>query len=197
LGRINRHPKEVANWQEFVDGDQQLAITLAPLEQGLILEKPLLALIAEPQLFGERIQQQRRRRQSQESAELVVKNLTELKLGAPVVHIDHGVGRYRGLETITIDDQTNEFLTLEYAEGARLYVPVTSLHLISRFSGADEDLAPLHKLGNEAWQKAKRKAAEQVRDTAAELLDVYARRAARKGFAFADPKAAYTQFAAA
>src|SRR5690606_4617306 len=150
----------------------------------------------EPQLFGERVQQQRRRRQSQENAELVVKNLTELKPGAPVVHIDHGVGRYRGLETITVDDQTNEFLTLEYAEGARLYVPVTSLHLISRFSGADEELAPLHKLGNDAWQKAKRKAAEQVRDTAAELLDVYARRAARKGFAFSDPKAAYLQFAA-
>lgn len=196
LGRINRRPREVASWQEFVEGDQHLAISLAPLEQGLILNQPSLALIAEPQFFGERVQQQRRRRQSQENAELVVKNLTELKPGAPVVHIDHGVGRYRGLETITVDDQTNEFLTLEYAEGARLYVPVTSLHLISRFSGADEELAPLHKLGNDAWQKAKRKAAEQVRDTAAELLDVYARRAARKGFAFSDPKAAYLQFAA-
>src|SRR5690606_34446966 len=91
----------------------------------------------------------------------------------------------------------NEFLTLEYADGAKLYVPVTSLHLISRYSGSDEELAPLHKLGNDAWQKAKRKAAEQIRDTAAELLDVYARRAARKGFAFDDPKAAYEQFASA
>src|SRR5690606_8063942 len=128
--------------------------------------QPKLALISEAQLFGERIQQQRRRKQSQDNADLVVKNLTELKIGASVVHIDHGVGRYRGLETITIDNQTNEFLTLEYADEAKLYVPVTSLQLISRYSGCDEQRATLHKVGSDAWQKAKRKAAEQIRDTA-------------------------------
>jgi len=142
------------------------------------------------------VQQQRRRRQTQTNADAVIKNLTELSIGAAIVHIDHGVGRYRGLETITVDGQTNEFLTLEYADNAKLYVPVTSLHLISRYSGAENDLAPLHKLGSETWQKAKRKTAEQIRDTAAELLDVYAKRAARKGFAFPDPGTAYELFSA-
>ncbi len=196
LGRIRIKPVQMESWSEFLASSAKVAITIAPLDQGLFLEEPRLALIAESQLFGERVQQQRRRKQAQDNADMVVKNLTELKIGAAVVHIDHGVGRYRGLETITIDNQTNEFLTLEYADEAKLYVPVTSLHLISRYSGAEDDLAPLHKLGNESWQKAKRKAAEQIRDTAAELLEVYARRAARKGFAFPDPQTAYEAFAA-
>ena len=201
LGRIRKLPKVVEDWNEFCEVSEPLAITVAPLEQGLLQtadnNHSALALIAESQLFGERVQQQRRRKQVQDNADLIVKNLTELKPGAPVVHIDHGVGRYRGLETITVDDQTNEFLTLEYADEAKLYVPVTNLHLISRYSGSDEELAPLHKLGSDAWQKAKRKAAEQIRDTAAELLDIYARRAARKGHAFEDPKVAYDNFASA
>lgn len=196
LSRIRIVPVIVDSWKTFIHGKDKLAITTAPLEQGLLLADPAIALITETQLFGERVQQTRRRKQSQDNADLIVKNLTELKIGSPVVHIDHGVGRYRGLQTITIDDQTNEFLTLEYADETKLYVPVTNLHLISRYSGTDEELAPLHRLGNEAWQKAKRKAAEQIRDTAAELLEVYARRAARKGFAFADPKEAYLNFAA-
>ncbi|WP_347329607.1 transcription-repair coupling factor [Marinimicrobium locisalis] len=197
LGRIRVKPSVVESWSGFVDSNEPLALSVAPLDQGLLLSDPKLAVIAESQLFGDRVQQQRRRRQAQDASDLVVKNLTELKPGAPVVHIDHGVGRYRGLETLEVDSQATEFLTLEYAEGAKLYVPVTNLHLISRFSGADEELAPLHKLGSEQWQKAKRKAAEQVRDAAAELLDIYARRAARKGFAFDDPKAAYESFSAA
>ncbi len=197
LGRIRINPTIVESWQAFIEGDQRLALVVAPLEQGLLLEQPSLAIISEAQLFGERIAQQRRRKTTPDNnTELVVKSLTELKTGAPVVHIDHGVGRYRGLETLDIDSQTTEFLTLEYAEGAKLYVPVTNLHLISRYAGGDEELAPLHRLGSESWQKAKRKAAEQVRDTAAELLDIYARRAARKGHAFEDPKAAYDSFAA-
>jgi len=197
LGRIRVKPAIVEHWSDFIDGDAPLALVVGALDQGLQLQNPAIAVIAESQLFGERVQQQRRRRQAQDNSDLVVKNLTELKPGAPVVHIDHGVGRYRGLETLELDSQNTEFLTLEYAEGAKLYVPVTNLHLISRFSGADEELAPLHRLGSETWQKAKRKAAEQVRDAAAELLDIYARRAARKGHAFEDPKAAYDSFAAA
>lgn len=196
LGRIRIRPASVDNWEDFYTSSEKLAITVAPLEQGLLQADPKLALIAESQLFGERIQQQRRRQKSQDNADMVVKNLTELKIGAAVVHIDHGVGRYRGLETITVDNQTNEFLTLEYADEAKLYVPVTNLHLISRYSGAEDDLAPLHRLGSESWQKARKKAAEQIRDTAAELLEVYARRAARKGFAFPDPKTAYEAFSA-
>ena len=197
LGRIRVHPTIVDNWDAFAQDDARLALSVAPLDQGLRLQDPNVVVIAESQLFGDRVRQQRRRRQAQDNSDLIVKNLTELKPGAPVVHIDHGVGRYRGLETLEVDSQSTEFLTLEYAEGAKLYVPVTNLHLISRFSGADEELAPLHRLGSEQWQKAKRKAAEQVRDAAAELLDIYARRAARKGFAFDDPKAAYESFAAA
>ncbi|MDO3386386.1 transcription-repair coupling factor [Gilvimarinus sp. SDUM040013] len=196
LNRIRLRPKEVTGWHAFAQGDDKIAITVGNIDQGLCIDDPAIALITESQLFGERVQQTRRRRQSQENADNVVKNLTELQVGAPVVHIDHGVGRYRGLETISVEGEANEFLMLEYAEDAKLYVPVTSLHLISRYSGADENVAPLHRLGSEQWGRAKRKAAEQVRDTAAELLDIYARRAARKGYAFGDPKADYLTFAA-
>ena len=101
-------------------------------------------------------------------------------MDAPVVHIDHGVGRYRGLQTIEVDGQSAEFLVLEYADQAKLYVPVANLHVISRYSGSDDDHAPLHRLGGELWAKAKRKAAEQIRDVAAELLEIYAKREARK-----------------
>ncbi|MDC0174425.1 transcription-repair coupling factor, partial [Pseudomonadales bacterium] len=117
-------------------------------------------------------------------------------IDSPVVHIDHGVGRYLGLQTLSIDNQETEFLTLGYQDDARLYVPVSALHLISRYAAADEALAPLHKLGGDTWEKAKRKAAEQVRDVAAELLNIYARREAKKGFAFPEPDEAYEEFAA-
>ncbi|HCU0721034.1 TPA: transcription-repair coupling factor, partial [Pseudomonas aeruginosa] len=147
-------------------------------------------------LFGQRVMQRRRREKTRDGGDAVIKNLTELREGAPVVHIDHGVGRYLGLITLEVDNQQAEFLMLQYAEDAKLYVPVANLHLIARYTGADDALAPLHRLGSETWQKAKRKAAEQVRDVAAELLDIYARRAAREGFAFKDPQADYATFSA-
>tara|TARA_R110002124_G_scaffold52221_3_gene150492 strand:- start:646 stop:2727 length:2082 start_codon:yes stop_codon:yes gene_type:complete len=125
----------------------------------------------------------------------IIRNLTELREGAPVVHIDHGVGRYLGLTNLTVEDQETEFLVLAYAEEAKLYVPVANLHLIARYSGSEDESAPLHRLGSEQWQKAKRKAAEKVRDVAAELLDVYARRAARAGFSFSAPERDYQSFA--
>ena len=195
LQRNHIKPAIVDSWQQFIDGSEALAITIAPLETGLSL--PNIMVIAEPQLFGQRVMQTRRRRKAKDNSEAIVKNLTELKIGAPVVHIDHGVGRYRGLQDIAIDSQNTEFLALEYADGAKLYVPVSSLHLISRYSGADEELAPLHRLGSEQWQKAKRKAAEKIRDVAAELLDIYARRAARPGQKMQIPKQDYETFAAA
>ena len=112
----------------------------------------------------------------------------ELKPGAPVVHLDHGVGRYQGLITLEVDGQKLvEFLLLVYADDAKLYVPVSSLHLISRYAGIDENLAPWHKLGSERWTTAKRQALEKIRDTAAELLEVYARRDAGKGHACKPP----------
>lgn len=197
LERLKLRPQAVDSWPDFVTSKARLAITIAPLDEGLQLNEPALALIAESPLFGQRVMQRRRReKRSDGSNDAVIKNLTELREGAPVVHIDHGVGRYLGLATLEIEGQAAEFLTLEYAEAAKLYVPVANLHLIARYTGSDDALAPLHRLGSEAWQKAKRKAAEQVRDVAAELLDIYARRAARVGYAFADPALDYATFSA-
>ncbi|MBD9398083.1 transcription-repair coupling factor [Pseudomonas sp. PDM11] len=194
LARLKLKPKEVEGWPQFCASKERLGITIAPLDEGLQLED--IALIAESPLFGQRIMQRRRREKTRDAGDNVIKNLTELREGAPVVHIDHGVGRYLGLVTMEFDGQAAEFLALMYAEEAKLYVPVASLHLIARYTGSDDALAPLHRLGSEAWQKAKRKAAEQVRDVAAELLDIYARRAAREGYAFRDPKADYETFSA-
>jgi len=198
LERLKLRPKTLDSWQEFIDSKERLAITIAPLDEGLVLEQPALALVAESPLFGQRVMQRRRRekRADGHSNDAVIKNLAELREGAPVVHIDHGVGRYLGLATLEVENQVAEFLMLAYAEDAKLYVPVANLHLIARYTGSDDELAPLHRLGSEAWQKAKRKAAEQVRDVAAELLDIYARRAAREGYAFADPKLDYETFSA-
>ena len=195
LGRLKLKPREVNGWVDFLASGERLNICIAPLDEGLLLDD--LALIPESPLFGQRVMQRRRREKTRDHGDNVIKHLTELREGAPVVHIDHGVGRYQGLVTLDYDGQSNEFLVLQYADDAKLYVPVTSLHLIARYTGSDEALAPLHKLGSEQWQKAKRKAAEQVRDVAAELLDIYARRAARKGYAFKDPAADYETFSAA
>ena len=196
LARLKLRPQEVDGWPAFLQSDERLAITIAPLDDGLLLQQPELALIAESPLFGQRVMQRRRREKIRDAGENVIKNLTELREGAPVVHIDHGVGRYQGLVTMEFDGQAAEFLQLQYAEDAKLYVPVASLHLIARYTGSDDALAPLHRLGSEQWQKAKRKAAEQVRDVAAELLDIYARRAAREGYAFQDPQLDYDTFSA-
>nr|WP_313486702.1 transcription-repair coupling factor [Stutzerimonas kunmingensis] len=194
LARLKLRPQEVEGWEEFLASQERLAITIAPLDEGLQLDD--VALVAESPLFGQRVMQRRRREKSRDGGENVIKNLTELREGSPVVHIDHGVGRYQGLVTLEIEGQAQEFLLLQYAEDAKLYVPVASLHLIARYTGSDDALAPLHRLGSETWQKAKRKAAEQVRDVAAELLDIYARRAAREGYAFKDPQVDYETFAA-
>ena len=195
LGRYDLKPQPVADWAGFLASPARLAITIAPLEQGLVGDD--FILVAESQLFGLRVQQRRRRKATSADgqAELAVRSLSELQPGAPVVHIDHGVGRYQGLVTLDMDGQTQEFLLLEYADQAKLYVPVARLELISRYAGSDDALAPLHRLGTEQWQKARRKAAEQVHDTAAELLNLYARRAARKGHGFDLDEAEYALFA--
>jgi len=157
-------PATVAGWQAFSDSkNTSLAITIAPMEQGMVLPGQQLALITETALFGERILQRRRRDKPTELDDAGYRDLSELRMGSPVVHIDHGVGRYRGLETISAGGQADEFLTLEYAGGARLYVPVSSLHLISRYAGTDEEHAPLHKLGTDRWSTAKQKALEKIR----------------------------------
>lgn len=203
LQRIQIRPAELDSWTDFVtdNSESNIAITIAPLDKGLVISdenaKPQLVLISENQLFGQRIMQRRRRSKSKSQAENVIRNLTELKEGSPVVHLDHGIGRYLGLQTLEIDNQVNEFLMLEYAGESKLYVPVSSLHLISRYGGDSEGAPALNKLGTEKWAAAKRKAQEKIRDTAAELLDVYARREARVGFKFNKPDQDYQRFAAA
>ncbi len=179
--------------QEFLQSSHQVAIAVAPLERGLLLED--FVLIVENQLFEQRVVQRRRRKSSEVSEEFLVKSLAELSIGAPVVHIDHGVGRYGGLVTLEIDEQTHEFLQVDYADNAKVYVPVANLQLISRYSGGDPDHAPLHKLGTDTWNKAKRKALEKIHDVAAELLNIQARRQAKPGLAFDIDEHAYQQFA--
>ena len=198
LQRNHLHASVVQDWQSFLSSDQNFCLCVADLERGFAEPESDVVLITEQQLFGERVLQKRRReRERDNAADLVIKSLTELRIGAPVVHIDHGVGRYLGLQTLSIDDQDTEFLCLGYQEDAKLYVPVASLHLISRYTGSEEGNAPLHRLGGDVWQKAKRKAAEQIHDVAAELLNIYARRAAKKGFAYALPDDSYQHFASA
>ncbi|MBC7982929.1 MAG: transcription-repair coupling factor [Candidatus Obscuribacterales bacterium] len=171
----------VENWQQFVERDVKLALTVSPLATGLLLKEPSLALIAEEQLFGERAKQERRRRRADRDPERIIRDLSDLRTGSPVVHEQYGVGRYLGLQAMNVGGMPGEFLVLEYADGDKLYVPVHALELISRYTGAPAETAPLHKLGSDTWQKAKRKAAQRIRDTAAELLDLYSRRAARPG----------------
>ncbi len=187
-------PIIVHNWSEFLATDSKFALTIAPLERGLCL--PNVTVIAESQLFGQRVMQRRRRKATsgEGAAELAIRSLSELNIGVPVVHIDYGVGRYQGLVTLEIDGETQEFLQLTYADSAKLYVPVANLHLIARYSGAEDSSAPLHKLGTESWQKARKKAAEQVYDVAAELLSINARRAARAGYAFKLDELEYSKF---
>jgi len=188
-------PEPVQNWQDFLDKRPAPGITVTPMESGLWLESPEFVLIAETQLFADHVSQPRRRGKYSDNTDLIIKSLTELHLNAPVVHIDHGIGRYKGLQTFEVEGQLTEFLVLEYADEAKLYVPVSSLHLINRYSGADADHAPLNKLGSDQWEKAKRKAAQKVVDVAAELLDVYARREAQKGMKFTVPEDDYKIFA--
>ena len=196
LGSYGIRPRILPDWQAFQQSDGEIALIVAPLEQGLWLERAGITIITETQLLGERVQQERRRQARKRDADQVVRNLTELHIGAPVVHEDHGVGRYLGLQALEVGGLPTEFLALEYARGDKLYVPVSSLHLISRYAGASPENAPLHRLGGDQWERIKRKAAEQVRDVAAELLDIYARRAAHQGFAFPEPGGEYAAFAA-
>ena len=172
------------SWESFLGSGASRGLAIAPLEEGLLLPEEGFAIVAESQLFGERVRQRTRRRRGSRDPEAVIRELSDLRVGAPVVHVDHGVGRYLGLETVRLQDREGEFLALEYAGGDKLYVPVHSLDLISRYTGAAPETAPLHRLGGEQWQKARRRAAEKVRDVAAELLDLHARRAARHGHAF-------------
>lgn len=193
LAGMQLQPQQFETWADFWQSSATFGICIAPLEQG-VYQPNKLHLISEAQLFGNQVFQRRRRQREKSDSDQAIRHLSELNIGNPVVHLDHGVGRYLGLQTIDIENAPAEFLTLEYAAGAKLYVPVASLHLISRYTGASDESAPLNKLGSEQWSKARRKAAEKVRDAAVELLDIYSRRAAQQGFQYSIDEALYEQF---
>jgi transcription-repair coupling factor (superfamily II helicase) len=180
---VGLRPQNVDSWHAFLNNDSaKLAITIAPMEQGFALSKPALTVLTERELFGERVRTERKRRRgAARDPESVIRDLTELSIGSPIVHVDHGVGRYQGLISMELGGMEGEFLTIEYAKGDKLYVPVAQLGLVSRYSGTAPELAPLHSLGGDAWERARKKAAEKVRDVAAELLAIYAQREARGG----------------
>jgi transcription-repair coupling factor (superfamily II helicase) len=195
-------PPTLASFQAFIDtvgetSAERAFITVAPLEDGFAVDAAApWIVVTDRQLFPERAAQPRRRKRAGREPEAIIRDLGELSEGAPVVHEDHGVGRYRGLVTLEAGGQIGEYLDIEYAKGDRLYVPVTQLHLVSRYSGASAETAPLHSLGGEAWAKARKKAAEKVRDVAAELLEIQAKRHARAGLALDVDRGSYEPFAA-
>jgi transcription-repair coupling factor (superfamily II helicase) len=186
-------PHVYASWHEFLAGDAPLGITVGELHDGFRFASRRLRVITAADLGMERPKQRQKRRRARDP-ETIIRELTDLQVGAPVVHEDYGVGRYRGLTTLDVEGLATEFLLLEYAGGDKVYVPVLSLHLVTRYSGASPEDAPLHRLGTDQWEKAKRKAAQQARDTAAELLNLYAQRAARVGTELKLDDAAYHRF---
>ncbi|HEU4531482.1 MAG TPA: transcription-repair coupling factor [Steroidobacteraceae bacterium] len=186
--------EQVPDWRTFVQGSAHVALTVAPWAGSLLLESPPLALLTEEQIFGERAQQERRRRRAERDPAAILRELTDLTLGAPVVHEDYGVGRYQGLQTLEVSGQHGEFLVVEYADGDRIYVPVHALDRVNRYTGAPAETAPLHKLGTDQWAKARKRAAQRIRDVAAELLDLYSRRAARVGTSLHAREADYRAF---
>ncbi|MCW5577517.1 MAG: transcription-repair coupling factor [Dokdonella sp.] len=231
LAQAQLRPMPVASWRDFVadtaavqpdhaarpglaaaeptaapsaspGAGQRFGITVAPLEQGFALSQPALTVLTERELYGERAQQARRRKRAARDPEAVLRDLAELSIGAPIVHVDHGVGRYQGLIKLDVGgrqqygEEPAEFLAIEYAKGDKLYVPVAQLHLVSRYSGTAPELAPLHALGGDAWERARKKAAQKVRDAAAELLAIYAQREARRGVALPIDRALIEQFGA-
>ncbi len=184
FGRHGLKPVACNDYASFVESEERLVISVATLATGFVLSAPNWAIITENELYATQVKQTRRRDARKATSEGMLRDLSEVRVGDPVVHAQHGIGRYLGLVKLDLGEGETEFLHLEYGGSDKLYIPVAQLHLISRYSGASPDAAPLHRLGSGQWEKAKRKAAEQVRDTAAELLNLYAQRAARQGFAF-------------
>jgi transcription-repair coupling factor (superfamily II helicase) len=186
LKTTNLKLKQFEHLNDFIATSNDVGIIVSPLEQSISLSgKPKLTIITEQELLGIKVSQRRRRKHKYEQGQdALIRNLAELKEGQPIVHLDHGVGRYLGLQTIDAAGVATEFVTITYANEAKLYVPVSALHMLSRYSGGEEASAPLHKLGSDVWEKAKRRAAEKVRDVAAELLDIYAKRQSKPGYKF-------------
>ena len=185
LAEHGLRPAVCTDFQTFIASEETLMLGVAPVSGGFVIDDQPVALITENELYAATARPRNKRGEVRRSnLEGWLRDLSELKIGDPVVHESHGIGRYMGLAHMDYGDGENEFLHLEYAGGDTLYVPVSQLHVISRYSGADPENIELHKLGSGQWDKAKKKAAEQVHDTAAELLHLYAQRAARQGHQF-------------
>lgn len=189
------NPNVLTSWADFLSSDKPINMTTGPLTYGCELLDHGISIIVESQLFGEQAVPQRRSSQKIINPDLIIKDMAELRIGAPVVHLQFGVGRYQGLTYLESNGITSEFLVLAYAGEDKIYVPVTSLHLISRYTGADSEHAPLHRLGSDQWQKEKKKAAEKIHDIAIELLDIYAKREAQPGFVYDFQQNDYQRFA--
>ncbi len=189
-------PTRLEHWADFLGSSVRFALTTGPLLAGAHFCEAGLIILTESELYPSIPRTARRRRGKTSDIDSMLRDLTELKVGDPVVHEEHGIGRYLGLISLDLGEGPTEFLHLEYAQQAKLYVPVANLHLISRYSGASPEHAPLHTLGSGQWEKVKRRAAMQARDTAAELLNLYAQRAAREGHAFRIDWSEYAEFAA-
>ncbi|WP_436322586.1 transcription-repair coupling factor [Vibrio cidicii] len=194
LQGIKLRPTMSASLDEALQQENRFTLVIGATERGFIHPERGFAFVCESDLLGDRVIQRRKKDKRNVNSDTVIRHLAELKPGQPVVHIDHGIGRYIGLETLEAGGIKAEYMMLEYQNEAKLYVPVASLNLISRYSGGAEESAPLHKLGGEAWAKARRKAAEKVRDVAAELLDVYAKRELKPGYKFALDRGQYASF---
>jgi transcription-repair coupling factor (superfamily II helicase) len=190
-------PPAFDSLEDFQTSPEKLGIATAALNVGFSWLEGDIDFITETELFaaGMAVRRRNKKQEKVSDVEALIKDLSELNVGDPVVHSAHGIGRYKGLINMDLGQGPSEFLHLQYAEDATLYVPVSQLQQISRYTGVSADEAPLHRLGGAAWEKAKRKAAEQVRDSAAELLNIYARRAAREGHAFRYSPNDYETFA--
>ncbi len=190
-------PVACEGYTDFVDSREKFMLGVGPLSTGFILPQQHLAIVTESELYATQVRQIRRRDAARKSTmENMLRDLSEVRINDPVVHEQHGIGRYLGLVSLDLGEGETEFLLLEYAGGDKLYVPVSQLHLIGRYSGASPESAPLHRLGSGQWEKAKKKALKQAHDTAAELLNLYAQRAARQGHVFQIKPHDYDAFAA-
>jgi transcription-repair coupling factor (superfamily II helicase) len=192
----NLQATRVETFSEFLSREELFSVTAAPLFAGATVVSDRFTIVTEAELYPATPRLARRKRAKTSNVDSMLRDLSEVKIGDPVVHEEHGIGRYLGLVSLDLGDGNTEFLHLEYANQAKLYVPVASLHLITRYSGTSPEHAPLHILGGQQWEKAKRRAAQQARDTAAELLNIYAQRAARVGHSFKIDWSDYAEFAA-
>ncbi|OCG04078.1 transcription-repair coupling factor [Gilliamella apis] len=194
LGRMRIHPTSISQLDQLANTENRYFLMIGASEQGFIDQQQNFAFITENELLGRRVIRRKKESKQAINTDSLIRSLAELTPGKPVVHLEHGVGRYAGLTTLETGGITAEYLILLYANETKLYVPVSSLNLISRYSGGDEDNAPLNKLGTDTWSKARQKAAEKVRDVAAELLDIYAERESKPGFEFKQDREQYELF---